>query len=245
MKLSRAGWIALLLAPGFLLHSLPLHSALTAAEPVEFNRDILPLLADRCFRCHGPDAVHREADLRLDQPQSATGSRDGGAAIVPGDPAASQLIARISTADAALRMPPADANITPISDEELGLLRRWIAAGATWGQHWSFRRPTRPAVPAVAAHPIDAFIRETASMLFHPTSTCRMGTDERAVVDGELKVNGVDGLRVVDASVMPYVIGGHTNAPTIMIAEKLADRIRGRAEAHQAAGPWTDRASMG
>jgi choline dehydrogenase len=75
---------------------------------------------------------------------------------------------------------------------------------------------------------IDNYIRETGSMLFHPTSTCRMGVDTAAVVNGELKVNGVSGLRVVDASVMPYVIGGHTNAPTIMIAEKAADMILGR-----------------
>ena len=75
---------------------------------------------------------------------------------------------------------------------------------------------------------IDAYIRETASMIYHPTSTCRMGGDPAAVVDPELRVNGVSGLRVVDASVMPALPGGHTNAPTIMIAEKAADLIRGR-----------------
>ncbi len=75
---------------------------------------------------------------------------------------------------------------------------------------------------------IDAYIRSTAITMYHPTSTCRMGIDTEAVVDGELKVNGVSGLRVVDASVMPFVPGGHTNAPTIMIAEKAADLMRGR-----------------
>ena len=75
---------------------------------------------------------------------------------------------------------------------------------------------------------IDAYVRRTAITMYHPTSTCRMGTDPGAVVDGELKVNGVSGLRVIDASVMPFVPGGHTNAPTIMIAEKAADMIRGR-----------------
>jgi len=78
---------------------------------------------------------------------------------------------------------------------------------------------------------IDAWIRKHAETIYHPVGTCKMGADgdEMAVVDGELKVRGIEGLRVIDASVMPTLVGGNTNAPTIMIAEKISDVIRGRA----------------
>ena len=75
---------------------------------------------------------------------------------------------------------------------------------------------------------IDAYVRESLATVFHPTSTCRMGTDDRAVVDKDLKVRGIDGLRVVDASVMPDIVGGNLNATVIMIAEKASDAILGR-----------------
>ena len=85
----------------------------------------------------------------------------------------------------------------------------------------------RPGLSVDSDDEIDAFIAEAAGTVYHPVGTCRMGIDELAVVDEELKVRGVNGLRVVDASVMPNLVGGNTNAPTIMIAEKASDMILG------------------
>jgi choline dehydrogenase len=82
---------------------------------------------------------------------------------------------------------------------------------------------------------LNAYLRATTTTAHHPTSTCAMGIGEDAVVDAELKVRGIEGLRVVDASVMPRIIGGNTNAPAIMIAEKGADLILGRTLAPSAA----------
>src|SRR5688572_8305699 len=81
-------------------------SRLTAADPIDFNRDVRPILSDKCFACHGPDPKHRGAKLRLDDEKSAKADRDGYHVVAPGKPAESELLARITAADVADRMPP-------------------------------------------------------------------------------------------------------------------------------------------
>lgn len=118
-------------------------AAVRGVEPT-FNRDIRPLLSDRCFACHGPDEDAREAELRLDLFREATAS-----AIVPGSAFESEVFARVTADDPDLRMPPADSNKEPLSDAEAELLRRWIDNGAHYERHWAYLAPVRPAIAEV------------------------------------------------------------------------------------------------
>lgn len=129
------------------------------AETVSFQKHVLPLLSDRCFHCHGPDESHREADLRLDLKESAIQDRGGYAAIVPGDPDASEAFQRITSDDESMVMPPIDSHRESLTQEEIELIWKWIESGAEWGRHWAFQKPRRPEVPTGAIHPIDAFVR--------------------------------------------------------------------------------------
>ncbi|WP_442482121.1 DUF1553 domain-containing protein [Aeoliella sp. SH292] len=130
---------------------------------VDFSRDVLPVLSDRCFLCHGPDAEAREAGLRLDGFELATAELDSGLrAIVPGDVDASELVKRIISDDDSELMPPADSGKT-LSAAERELLTRWIAEGAKYKQHWAFESVARPEVPKVkneawAQNAIDRFV---------------------------------------------------------------------------------------
>ncbi|MCI0362159.1 MAG: DUF1553 domain-containing protein [Planctomycetaceae bacterium] len=133
-----------------------------AEDAVEFNRDIRPILADACFRCHGPDSAARQAELRLDDEQSAKGKREHGSAIVPGKLADSQLWRRITSPEADERMPPAESGIR-LTDRQIDTLRRWIEQGAMWQRHWAFIPPQQAIPPASHCpprmlSPIDAFI---------------------------------------------------------------------------------------
>ena len=134
--------------------------SVAAFDGVQFNRDVRPILAEFCWRCHGFDAKKRQAGLRLDVREHALQPADSGVpVIVPGKPERSELFARISAQDATLRMPPPAAHqqLTPVQIETL---RNWIAQGAVYQQHWSFEPIIKPAVPTVddAHNPIDAFV---------------------------------------------------------------------------------------
>ena len=119
-----------------------------AADAIRFNRDIRPILSDKCFSCHGPDANHRKADLRFDSREGALADLGGYAAVVPGLPDKSELIARIHTSDNDDLMPPPKTG-KPLSADEKRLLSDWIAQGADYEQHWAYLPAKRPALPAV------------------------------------------------------------------------------------------------
>ena len=119
-----------------------------AVDAVDFNRQIRPILAENCFKCHGPDAGARQADLRLDTRGGATRSRTHGAAIRPDHPEESLLIEKVSADKPAHRMPPAETG-KRLSPHQIDLLRRWIDQGARYDVHWSFVPPERSEPPKV------------------------------------------------------------------------------------------------
>lgn len=132
-------------------------------NPVDFNRDIRPIISNNCYQCHGPDSEAREAGLRLDQFDAAImPNKKGRAAIVPGSPDQSLMHLRITAADPADRMPPVDTD-KKLSLVQIETIRRWIEQGAEYRRHWSFVPPTRPELPAVSdpawpRNAIDSFV---------------------------------------------------------------------------------------
>ena len=137
-------------------------------EGPDFGRDVRPILADRCFKCHGPDDLARQGGLRLDRREDALGPADSGSrAIVPGHPDSSALVARITSTDPDVVMPPPHAK-KELSEGEKRVLTEWIAAGAEYRPHWAFEKPVRPPVPQVPevagaappVNPVDLFVRD-------------------------------------------------------------------------------------
>ena len=159
-------WTASLVAVGFAVRqrNATAQSAPAAKEkPVDFDREIRPILSDTCFSCHGPDEKARLSSLRLDTKEGAFADRGGGQqVIVPGNSAGSKLYQKISSQDPAVRMPPvwSGRSLTP---RQIELIRRWIDEGAKWETHWAYVTPRRPPLPGVKhgswpKNPIDYFI---------------------------------------------------------------------------------------
>jgi hypothetical protein len=148
---------------GFLALVLLIFVSQTSAREIRFNRDIRPILSDKCFQCHGPDAANRESDLRLDREEDAKADRGGLTAIAPGDVENSEALYRIFSGDPDVRMPPDDLG-RPLTAAEKQLLRQWIEQGAAWEPHWAFAAPERPELPKIenprwARNAIDVFVK--------------------------------------------------------------------------------------
>jgi len=133
-----------------------------SADRIDFNRDVRPILADTCFECHGPDAAARKGKLRLDTKADVLKDRDGYAIVVPGKPDDSELVLRIFSDDRQERMPPAKAH-RQLTPKQAQTLKRWIAQGADWDEHWAFNAPVQASLPEVKntnwpTNPIDRFV---------------------------------------------------------------------------------------
>ena len=195
-----------------------------AAEPApSFTRDIKGILSNRCVRCHGPDGEDRHGGgddgLRLDTFAGATAELGGHAAIVPGRPDESEIIARITSTDPDLVMPPPEAG-ERLSDKQIDLLKRWIAGGAEYEPHWAYVPAKRPAVPAVtnaawAKNDVDRFIlaRLEAEKLTPQPAADRTTLARRLALD-------LTGLPLAIAEIDAFVAD-----PAADAVEKLIDRL--------------------
>jgi hypothetical protein len=170
-----------------------------SGQTIEFNRDIRPILSDRCFACHGPDASHRQAGIRFDIPNAG--------------PATAKILRRITATDSA-RMPPESSGKAKLNAHEIELIRNWIAQGQPWQPFWSFIPPQRPAVP-FGANPIDYFIQarlQREGLHFSPEADKRI-LIRRVSLD-------LTGLPPTSAEVTEFVGDNSANA-----YEKVVDRL--------------------
>src|SRR5882757_4162453 len=135
-----------------LIHFLRKQEGVSKQDRISYNFQVRPILSDKCFNCHGPDANKRQAGLRLDireEAYKALQDNPGAHAIVPGNPALSELYLRVSSADTAIRMPPPASNLPALSEAETEIIRKWIRQGAVYEKHWAFTPPSKPSLPEV------------------------------------------------------------------------------------------------
>ncbi|MFZ4576127.1 MAG: DUF1549 domain-containing protein, partial [Phycisphaerales bacterium] len=210
-----------------------------APEPqrVRYSRDIRPLLSDRCFTCHGPDAAARKADLRLDLPEESTKPRKSGTPIVPGKPDESEVWRRLTTHEADDAMPPADSQKRALSEAERELVRRWIESGAEYESHWAFKPPSRPTPPAGEANPIDAFIGErlAANGLAMNPEAQRETLARRVFLD-------ITGLPPTPEETLAFVNDAAPGAYERLVDRLLSQEPSVSRYAERMATPWLDQA---
>jgi len=204
----------------WLLMAAPLAAAVvespatTSARPIDFSKDIQPLLAKRCFACHGPNTS--EGGLRLDEQAGATAELEsGGRAIIPKNIAASLIVARITSTDPDLQMPPEGARLKP---SQVDAVKQWVQQGAEWKEHWAFRSIVRPAVPITSpasVNPVDAFVRNGLKQvgLDPPTKANKTTLLRRATYD-------LTGLAPTQDDVREFLADTSTDA-----WEKVIDRL--------------------
>jgi mono/diheme cytochrome c family protein len=158
--------VILAAALSLLAQPVSLRAAGKSGSPVDFRREVLPILSANCFSCHGPDEQARKGKLRLDLREDAVRQRSDGFAIKPGDPRRSEVVARVRSTDPDQVMPPPKSG-HHLEPAQMDILERWIAQGAPYAEHWAFVPPQRPPVPKVRGssiriqNPIDAFVAAT------------------------------------------------------------------------------------
>ncbi len=185
---------------------------------VGFNRDVRPILSDKCYVCHGPDAAAKHVPFRLDSEAPAKADLGGGRyAIIEGNADSSELVQRTAASKAALRMPPVASGLS-LSAAEIATLREWVNEGAKWQKHWSFIPPVRPAVPEFKnAMPIDAFVLQKLQ---------REGVKPSAEANRETLIRRVSldltGLPPTPAEIDAFLADRSANA-----YEKVVDRLLG------------------
>jgi hypothetical protein len=167
---SLIGALGLLVACGPQPVEFPAEVDAQLPEQIDFNQHVKPILSDRCFACHGPDAANQSSGLRLDRAEFALAALEDPAnafAIVPGNPHESELYHRITSDDPEVMMPPPESNLT-LTEQEVAVLTRWIEQGAEYKPHWSFIKPEEPPVPQVTTDwPVNEVDQFVAAKLAH------------------------------------------------------------------------------
>ena len=171
-------------------------------SPVDFRRDVQPILRDHCYACHGRE--QQMNGLRLDR--RAAAMRGGTQSVIgPGNAEGSRLYHRLIGKSVGPQMPPTG----PLGPEQIAVLKAWIDEGAEWPDDLAST----------------ARLDSAEQCLAERRPRWRGPDDASAVVDSALRVHGIRGLRVIDASIMPTITSGNTNSPTIMIAERGAQLV--------------------